>query len=162
MKKLMLIIAVSMVSVLHAKTFKTAVEYNNFLVGEQKSVIEKINAVYDILNKDFDEKQAWKAHKMLVKQCDLAIKNVTKATAFENNEDFKKASLDLLNCYHDYTNNGLAEIIGIYANTNRTQADVDRFNALVDTFELLEGLNLLLFEYAQEDFANANNFTVAK
>lgn len=159
----MLIIAVSMVSVLHAKTFKTAVEYNNFLVGEQKSIVEKINNVYAVMGEDvFNLNKVTKARKQFEKQCNAGITKVTKAGAFEGNDAFKTACLDLFKCYQDYATNGLAEMIAIFAMENRTQADVDRYDAIVSEFELMAGIDFLLFEYAQEDFADANNFTVSK
>lgn len=159
----MLIIAVSMVSVLHAKTFKTAVEYNNFLVGEQKAIVEKINHVYDVMGADvFSLSKVTQARKQLEKQCTSSIGKVGKIGAFEGNDAFKKACLDLFNCYKDYASNGLAEMISIYAMKNRTQADVDRYDEIVSTFELLAGIDFMLFEYAQEDFAETNNFTVSK
>lgn len=162
MKKLMLIIAVSMVSVLHAKTFKTAVEYNNFLVGEQKAIVEKINNVYAVMGEDvFNLSKVKKARKQLEKQCASSIKKVAGTDAYQSNEDFKKACLTLFDCYNEYASNGLAEMVSIFANKNRTQVDVDRYDEIVSNFDLIAGIDFLLFEYAQEDFALANDFVLA-
>ena len=159
----MLIITVSMVSVLHAKTFKTAIEYNDFLVNEQRAIVAKINKVYAFMDVNtFDAKLAGEAQKELAIQCNQSIKDVTNADAFENDDDFKSSTLSLFDCYKNYADSGLVEMIGIWANSNRTQLDVDRYNDIVSSFNLLEGLYFTFFEFAQEDFAAANNFTLAK
>src|SRR5688572_30444610 len=104
MKKLMFLFAVSMVTVLHAKTFDSAIEYNNFLINEQSAVVEKIGDVTDALLADkFNAKAVWKAHKALEKQCNKAVKNVETADAYAGGLDFKNAMLDLLKYYQEFT-----------------------------------------------------------
>jgi hypothetical protein len=163
MKKLIFLFAVSMISVLHAKTFNTAIEYNNFLVDEQKQVIAKISDVTDALISDhFNAKVVWKAQKALEKQCDKAVKNVEKADTYPGALEFKKSMLDLLKYYQKFSKTDFKEVCTIYCKDYRSDDDIKRVGEILDMFDLMEQVNLLLFEYAQADFATANNFTVAK
>jgi hypothetical protein len=159
----MFLFAVSMISVLHAKTFDTAIEYNNFLIHEQKAVIAKISDVTDALIADnFNAKAVWKAQKALEKQCDKSVKNVENTDAYAGAMDFKNSMLDLLKYYQKFGKEDFKEICTIYCKDYRSDDDNKRIGEILDMFDLMEQVNLLLFEYAQADFANANNFTVAK
>jgi hypothetical protein len=163
MKQLMILFAISMVTMLHAKTFDSAIEYNNFLINEQKAVITKISDVTNaLLAEDFKANAVWKAHKTLEKQCNKSVKAVETADAYAGGVDFKKSMLDLLLCYQEFANNGFKEVCTIYCKDTKSDEEIKKIGEVLDMFDLMEQLNLILFEYAQADYANANNFTVAK
>ncbi len=164
MKKLMLIIAVSMVSFLHAATtFTTAVEYNNFIIDEQVSIVEKQNRLFEVMNADvLDAKLARQLQKEFAKQCDLSISKIKQIGAFDGNLEFKKACLSLFNCYKQYAKQGLPKIISIFENPKRTEADIDRFNKIQDEYELSCSVCFALLEEVQAAFAAKHNFTIDK
>ncbi len=163
MKKLMLVIAVSMVSVLHAKTFKTAIEYNNFIVGEQVELIHQIDELYEMINGvEFNAPLTKKTQKALSKQCSRSIKKIKQMGAFAGNDEFRSAGIVLLNCYLDHVNSDLVEIISIRENSKSTEADFDRAKEMIDEFDLACLVYFTLFEMAQEKFADDNHFSLSE
>lgn len=162
MKKVMLILAVCMTTLTYAgKTFTSAVEYNNFLVGHFNAAYNNYQEVLNVMVKDYTNTEGiWGAHKYLVNECGNSIKEIKDATVYSNGSELKDACLEALKMYQDFAKKDLIEIIKLYTKEDITQADVDKVGDLLDMFELQDAIALVKFNKIQKDYANDNGFTL--
>ncbi len=164
MKKVILMMAVvSMITLTHAgKVFNTAVEYNNFMVGQYNLLADQYTGLIELMSADPTNKTAiWDAHGALVNQCEVSLKEVKNAESFgETGDYFKEVSLSLINVYHSFVSNGMVEVITLYLKDEFTQADSDRITALQSKFLDDEYIQGILFDAQQSIYAEENGFSI--
>lgn len=162
MKKVILILAVCMTTLTYAgKTFTSAVEYNNFLVGHFNAAFNNYQEVLKVMIKDYTAKDAiWDSQKYLVNECENSIREIKDAKVYSNGNELKDACIEALKMYLQFSKSDLTEVIKLYTKEDITQADLDRINELLDKFELEDAVALVKFNKIQEKYASDNGFTI--
>ncbi len=163
MKKVILILAVvGMTTLTHAaKTFSSAVEYNNFLVGEYDLCFEAYVQFKNVVKDPYGTNSAIEEqHDAFIQQCELSLEEIKTATVFSNGDAFRDICLQTVEQYLSFADDEMAEIVSLATNEELTENDIQTIEGMLNDFELLDVFYLIYFQSEQEAYANANGFSL--
>lgn len=137
-------------------SFSTAVEYNDFIIGQQELILEKHKACTDAI--DANNMQDAKIRlDLLAKQCKASVDTLNKMDAYNSNTAFRDAGIKLFSCYKDFAEKGFKEELEIMSKPQITPEDENRINQIEDEFSSKEGDLYSTFIDAQNKFASEND-----
>ena len=142
--------------------FKTAIEYNNYIIDEQIKVTDEMNKLTVAINynriNEFDI-----IYKAVLDSSKSACNNIMKIEPYNGNREFRDAAKDLFGFYCRTTKNKTSIFIRILKKqANISSCDQRKVNRLNARIEKKEKELVEAFGLAQQKFAKENNFTIAK
>lgn len=146
-------------------SFANAVEYNDFLVRQQKNVLgaqSVFSAAIDsidftpasekVLKDKFDE---------FGKIAKLALDTVKKLEGYNNNTQFRDDAIKMFQFYYDAYNNEYREMIGLLLKGDKiTPEDQSKMNEIGEAVDVKEQLLINTFLESQKKFASENNIVL--
>ena len=144
-------------------TMQDAIDYNDKLIAEESLVIDRINDL-DNAMADWDNPAGIQAALDAANaQIDKSTKVLEDMGAFDGNNDFINACLELFNVFKSQVNDEYVEqlgIINVYNDTpeNYTTVEQNRYNELNDVLDNEYYPAFDKFSKAQEDFADEWGF----
>lgn len=145
-------------------TYKTAIEYNDYIVGEQDKVgdlIAKFNTY--ISDDDYATARTLLAVDMK-KQAQSTLKNVKNMPGWKGDVALRDAAVALFQFYLDCIQNEYVEMLNIVSKDAAAinQADYDRLDVILKNIVDKENGLDAAFEAAQTNFASKNGFTLTE
>ncbi|MFH0865569.1 MAG: hypothetical protein V1904_05215 [Bacteroidota bacterium] len=142
--------------------FKTAIEYNNYIIDEQVKVTDAMNVFAKAINdnsvNDFD-----KYFKIQLDQSQSSLSAIKKLGTYNGNGEFRYEAVKLFAFYYKTTRKKISIFIKILKKQDRiTAGDKKRINRINDKIVVKEEALNASFVLAQQKFAKENNFTIAK
>ncbi|MCC6702840.1 MAG: hypothetical protein IT221_15015 [Fluviicola sp.] len=144
-----------------AQTFKTATEYNDYIVGLQNRIGEKmisfntevssVGATFESVNVEL---------KALVEETEKVIKEIEKLPAFEKNTSLRNAAKDLFLFYEKTIKEDYTKMINLIYNTDLTEEDLAQLQAILDKVTNDEKVIDERFQSEQQQFAAKYGFTL--
>lgn len=140
------------------KQFYDAVEYNDFVVDQQNSILRRIirlNELYDTAG----EQRIRLQFDSLVAETDASMQHLRELTPYEGDSSVKQEALKLMQFYHRIFRNEYRRILEIFLKGElATDAEVEEMGRIVeqlgnDEMELHQSL-----AKAQENFARKHRF----
>lgn len=159
---IILLLVLSAGKLFAATTFNTAIEYNNFLVGEVDKVTAAFkNVDFALTNEAGTQQDVWDAYNQLKNQCASSVKTVSEAEMFGDATYFKTSCIDLLTMYQNFVNDHMAGILTLIMSESPSQTDLQNANNILDSFETDEKLYDSVFDLCQTVYASEYGFELA-
>lgn len=140
-------------------SFSTAVEYNDFIIGQQEKILDCHKACTDAIDQDNITVAKTKLDE-LAKQCKVAVDTLNKMDAYNNNTAFRDAGVKLFNYYKEYAGKGFKEELEIMSKPRLNPDDENRINQIENEFSTKEGDLYNTFIEAQNKFASENDIVL--
>jgi hypothetical protein len=141
-------------------TFKTAVEYNDYIVDMQMGIMNSIaafTASFDSTSKTFTESKRL----ALVANSKNSIAKLKLMPAFKGNINFRNAAIKLFEFYQLIAEADYKKMVDIIFKQKITDADKVTLDELVKSVTEKEAVFDKAFLGEQKKFATANNFTLS-
>jgi hypothetical protein len=140
--------------------FKTAIEYNNYIIAEQTKINGTMTLLSDAIqsgtNDDMDK--ALDAVNLQAKSSCAAIQ---KLDSYNKNEGFRNSAQKLFAFYSHISKKEFRQMIKILKKGDRiSEKDIKHMNKINESITKKETLLYEAFTTAQETFAKENNFTI--
>ena len=143
-------------------TFKSGIEYNDFIVAEQSKIgvlIGKFNGFIELSS--YNEARTLLTGDM-VSETRLAIRNIKRMPAYNGDSKLRDAAIGLFNFYLGCFENEYLKMLNILAKSDISPADADEMNKILKIVTDNEKVVDDAFQSAQADFAAKNGFTLTK
>lgn len=142
-----------------SQTFKTAVEYNDYIVAEQDKIGEKIME-FNTLIEDLNSTKELANNKIqeVLKVIKSSIAAIEKLSDFEGNKELRQTTLDLFKYYEKCIGVYYVEIINIIYAAELTDDSTVQLQKIMDKITSEEKILDENFSKAQNNFAKAHNF----
>ncbi|MFH0865570.1 MAG: hypothetical protein V1904_05220 [Bacteroidota bacterium] len=137
-------------------SFSSAVEYNDFIIGQQEKILDCHKACTDAVDRN-DITFAKTKLDELAKQCKTSVDTLNKMDAYNSNTAFRDAGVKLFSFYKDFAGKGFKEELEIMAKPQLTPDDENRINQIENEFSTKEGDLYNAFIEAQNKFASEND-----
>lgn len=158
---LLFVCGFQLVSVAQTPTFKTAVEYNDYIITQQNRVL---TAITDF-NLSLDSGSIRYAHSkrdVIASVADDALLKLKKLPAYKGNTQFRAVTITLFEFYKSSAEVEYKEMIDLVMRPEKiTNEIMKRINQLVDQVSDYEKKLDANFAEAQQKFATDNNFTLS-
>lgn len=158
---LLLLFGFQLVTAAQTPSFKTAVEYNDYIIALQN----KVGASIAEFNKAVDSgslSYANATREKIVKAADEALIKLKKLPAYKGNSSFREATIPLFAFYKGCAENEYKELVNLVLGGKPIDdAVMTRINELIA--QVTEKENKLDQQFAaeQKKFARDNNFTLS-
>jgi hypothetical protein len=142
--------------------FKTAIEYNDYIISEQNKVVASMNLLSQAVESgtylDMD-----KALDSVRAQTKRSLKVIKGMDGYNNNTALKSAAVKLFSFYCKISKKEFKKMVGILKKGDKIKvkdmACMEKLSERISSGEMpLDDI----FAKAQEDFAKENNFTLNK
>jgi hypothetical protein len=164
MKKLcVILLVIGLQFAANAQPFNDAVQYNDYIVSQQNLIGEKIiayNTEFGVENVTREMVQPY--YDDLLKTTREVVVRMRNLEVFEGNEQFLKASVDLMEFYQRTVEGAYLEMINIIFDPDFNDQSVEKLNTLLTNLTAEEAVYDDAFQKSQEAFANAYGFTIEK
>lgn len=171
MKKIILLIALSCMSFVlslsaqdkkASMTFKSAIDYNNFIIDEQEKVGTCMNhlsqAVESGTPQDMND-----ALDTLQVQTKKSKNVIGKLGAYNNNKDFRNAAVKLFLFYYKISRKEFKKMVKVISKGDKiTKKDISVIDTIDKSISAKETILDASFSEAQQKFARENNFTIGE
>lgn len=148
---------------INPKIFKTAVEYNDYIISEQTAIGNQINELMALVNdtsSTFD--QAKKKLGVLAARSKEAEENARKLPSYNGNTSFRDAAASLFLFYYTTFSSDYATIIDLMYNGGGSNEAYERIDSIIANISVREKNYDELFSSEQKKFADDNNFTISE
>lgn len=163
MKKLLLLLLPLLIFSACDKKSKTdeAISYNDTLVNSFDPITQKMvefeMALYDSKSTDID-----RMYDDLSTSIDRTVKFISEKPAFDGNESFKNAALDIVKFYDSVIDNEYKQMLEMIKSDTLSAEDEQRLGAAIDSTYSKEAQYYNAFEKEQAAFAAKYKFNVNK
>lgn len=169
MKKIILLLAICYLSgafkLAAQKTgdtaeFKSAIDYNNYIIAEQEKVVTGMNRLSLAIDKDLcnDMDKALDSLKILTEKSLKVIKGMG---AYNNNFEFRDAAVNLFSFYCKISKKEFKTMVNILKKGDKiTKKDEKKIGDINIKITNKENILDTFFSDAQQKFAKENNFTI--
>ena len=143
-------------------TFSTAVEYNDFIIGQQEKVIKAVLSMSEVMNAPKINNDDLKAsYDVFGKECKKALDTVKTMDEFNGNKAFRDESIKLFEFYYEIYQKDYKEIVEILIKgENISDTDVARLKEIQESITKRENVRDGAFAEAQNKFATENNMQI--
>ena len=143
-------------------TFSTAIEYNDFIIGQQEKVIKAVLKLSDVMNANPINNNDLKAnYNVFGKECKKALDTIKKMDSYNNNTGFRDESIRLFQFYYDIYEKDYKELIDIIVKGDKiTEADATRMLQIQESITKRENKRDGKFAAEQNKFASENNMQI--
>lgn len=142
------------------KSFKTAIEYNDFIVDQQTEIGMKILDFNKVVSTTINYDTLMMALKEIDRTIDKSIKNLKGLTPFEKETEMKTAALNLFQFYKRIMGNEYKEMIKILSKGTYTDEDNTRMAEILDKVVKDENAFDETYQNAQKKFASKYGFSL--
>ncbi len=143
-------------------TFKTGIEYNDFIVAEQVQIGQLITKFNDLVGaNNFSEARTMLSGEMLT-QTRIIISKIKRMPAYNGDTQLRDAAAALFGFYLGCFENEYSELLSILAKSDFTTADEENMNQILQTVADNEKKYDEAFSKAQTAFAEKNGFTLSE
>ena len=136
-------------------TYKSAVEYNDYIVARQTTLMKNIMKFISVAENDLDS-----AENMLdgyVKETGTMVNEIKGMPAFKGDSSLRDAAVNIFGFYKKIFDNDYRDFIHLRKEQDGTSQDIeDRIQAIVKKIEEEEKGFDARFQSAQKDFARKN------
>jgi hypothetical protein len=136
-----------------------AISYNDFLVNSMDPLIDKMidfeMAIYDDNTENLNE-----AYEVLLKTTTETEQAIISREAFDGNENFKKAAIDIISFYKSVVDKDYKEILSIIRNSEFNEEDEIRVEEILMLAYDKEGPYYEKFEKEAQEFAKKYSFEI--
>lgn len=157
-KSILVSLAILVSGILSAQTFKTAVEYNDYIVELQNEIGAQILSFNESLA--LEDATLEKMNKM-VDEIVITTKKVIAKTeaieAFQGNTALRDNATALFKFYLSIFSNEYRELLTLFFTDLSIQANVDKIQAILDSISQNETIYDDNFQKAQTEFAKIHN-----
>jgi hypothetical protein len=164
MKKLWIfLLFVSLQFSAKSQPFDNAIQYNDYIVGQQNLIGEKIiafNNEFGVENVTREMIQPY--YDSLLSTARQVVVRMRNLEAFDGNEQFLKASVDLMEFYQRTVEGAYLEMINIVFDPDLNDQSVEKLNTLLNNVTSEEAKYDDIFQQSQEAFAGKYGFTLEK
>ena len=142
--------------------YKSALEYNNYIIDRQKKIVEGIKSYADALqiSTDAGDKELDK----VIGVVSTSLTDVQGMPAYNNDSAFRDAAIDLLAFYKKSFSRDFKEMLEIrkkIQDSTQTDNDMQRFNEIKDNVSKTEGPLDEKMKEAQGRFAKNNKLDLS-
>jgi len=138
--------------------FKTAVQYNDFIIGEQSKVVNLFKEYTNVLQSETSSEDADKSLKKCTEGMKKSIDTLSKAGGYNGNEEFVNAGKKLFEFYVKTINDEYGQIRKLQNKSKKiSEADQKGIEQIAEKIANDETPIHSAFLKAQEDFAKKNN-----
>lgn len=137
-------------------TFSSAVDYNNYIIGQQEKIVNKMNELSEAIDAETYDIAGTKREE-LVKQCVTSIDSVKALEAFNKNTGFRDEAVTLFTFYKAISEKEYKEMLDILKKENIGEPDVARMNEIKEDITKRENERDGAFASAQSTFYKENN-----
>lgn len=143
-------------------TFSTAIEYNDFIIGQQEKVIKTVLKMSDVMNVTPINNEDLKArYNDFGMECKKALDTIKTMDEFNGNKAFRDESIKLFEFYYEIYQKDYKELIDILVKgDNISEADVNRMKEIQESITKRENVRDGAFANAQNKFAAENNMQI--
>lgn len=144
-------------------TTDDAIALNDKIVADQKDMLELEDGLISAITDDGDLDVIDEAFDDYVSFLDETLKKYEEMDAFDENDTFRKAMIDLLTTFKDVAENEYKDLVDIWSTDaeNLTQQDFDDWDQLIEDIDDKEVEANDEFLKAQKDFAAEYEFTLS-
>jgi hypothetical protein len=143
-------------------TFTTAVEYNDFIIGQQEKVIKAVLSMSDVMNAEKINNDDLKArYADFGKECKRALDTIKTMDEFNGNKAFRDEAIKLFEFYYEIYQKDYKELVDILVKGEKiADADVARMKEIQESITQRENVRDGAFADAQNKFAAENNMQI--
>jgi|GEM_PF-710390 len=143
-------------------TFATAVEYNDFIIGQQEKVIKAVLSMSDVMNAEKINNDDLKAkYDVFGKECKKAMDTIKTMDEFNGNKTFRDESIKLFEFYYEIYQKDYKELVDILVKGDKiSKADIARMKEIQESITKRENVRDGAFAEAQNKFAAENNMQI--
>jgi hypothetical protein len=139
-------------------TFSSAVDYNNYVIGQQEKIVNKMNELSDAIDAETYDVANTKREE-LVKQCVTSIDSVKALDAYNSNTGFRDEAVVLFTFYKAISEKEYKEMLDILKKKDITETDLARMNEIKEDITKRENERDGAFATAQNTFYKENNIS---
>ena len=142
--------------------FTTAVEYNDFIIGQQEKVIKAVLSMSDVMNAEKINNDDLKAkYEMFGTECKKALDTIKTMDEFNGNKNFRDESIKLFEFYYEIYQKDYKELVDILVKGDKiSEADIARMKEIQESITKRENIRDGAFAEAQNKFAAENNMQI--
>lgn len=146
-----------------AQTFKTATEYNDYIVSLQNRIGEKMISFNSEVSSEMATLESVNVElKVLIIGTENVIKEIEKLPAYEKNTSLRNAAKDLFKFYEKTIKEDYTRMVNIIYNSELTDADYAELQTILEKVTNEEKVYDQRFQSEQEQFASKYGFTLEK
>lgn len=141
--------------------FKSAIDYNNYIISEQEKVLAGMNKLSKAVENDSynDMDNALDTLKIQSKKSLKVIKGMG---IYNNNTEFRDAAVNLFSFYFKISKKEFKTMVKILKKGDKiSQKDIDVINDMNRIISEKENVLDTSFSEAQQKFAKENNFSIS-
>jgi len=142
-------------------TFKSAIEYNDFIVKLQEKTIRKTLALGEVLQSG-DSVAIQKSFTEFGEQAKASLAELKTLDSFEGDSELKDNALKLFQFYVTIYEKDYKEMVDIITSKNSTKKDAERVDVIVAKVSAEETKFDAGFASAQDAFAKKHNMKILK
>lgn len=143
-------------------TFATAVEYNDFIIGQQEKVSKTILSMSDVMSTEkinYDDLIA--RYNDFGKECKKALDTIKTMDEFNGNKAFRDEAIKLFEFYYEIYQKDYKELANILVKgKNVTNNDLSRMKEIQESITKRENIREGAFADEQNKFAVENNMQI--
>lgn len=159
----LLLIVISMSLGLSAQTFTDPIKYNDFIVGLQTEIGDKIMIFNEKMGEEtmtYDGLMPY--YNSLLETTKSSVEKMGKLHAYESNTEFRNSALELMKFYERTVSVAYMEMIDIIYKSEMDEAAISRIGEIIDRVSNDESAIDKRFISAQDVFAQKYGFTLSK
>ncbi|MFH0865571.1 MAG: hypothetical protein V1904_05225 [Bacteroidota bacterium] len=137
-------------------SFSSAVDYNNFIIGQQENIVNKMNELSEAIDAE-NYTDATTKQEELVKQCKSGIDSVKALDAYNGNTAFRDEAVTLFNFYKEISEKEYKEMLDILKKENIAETDIQRMEEIRQDISKRENERDEAFGKAQKTFYKEND-----
>jgi hypothetical protein len=143
-------------------TFSSAVEYNDFIIGQQEKVIKAVLSMSEVMNAEKINNDDLKAkYEVFGNECKKALDTIKTMDEFNGNKTFRDESIKLFEFYYEIYQKDYKELIDILVKGDKiSEPDITRMKEIQESITKRENVRDGAFAEAQNKFAAENNMQI--
>jgi len=141
------------------QVFKTPVEYNDYIIGEQQKIGQKLQEFSASISTKSKSKMN-QALEDVRKQINESLEKLKAIADYEGNWEFRNAAIILFEFYGVISNNQYQELIEIVVKEKYSNVDQERIKYLLENVSKQEATHDKRFMEAQQEFAKQFNVKI--
>jgi hypothetical protein len=144
-----------------SQKFDDPVDYNDYIIGEQFAIIEKMEIWSTSLSELAEKEVVMSYLNDMSEQIEESIKKVKKLKDYEGNTAFRDAAVELFEFYGRLCKDQYVELVDILYSEELGDEEIERMNEIIEKVSEEETGYDDKFIGAQKEFAEANDFELS-
>lgn len=141
-------------------TYKSAAAYNNYIVGRQSTLINKVLKFGEAAKVNLDSAEA--LLEKFIPETEIVITELKGMPSWKGDSAFRNAAVQSFTFYKRVFEEDYRRILAIRKNENAGEDELNELNVIIDKISKEEEKFDKSFRNAQKDFAQKNNMKLQK